>query len=391
MGFFALGECRHLASKAIGGCDGPPQSPAFLLCSISPIRGFSSLRRGAKLFMAALLKAQGCAAALSMLALLPLPAADPRPAATGPAPSAHGVVGTAGGTGGHWGAEPVPCGGRSPPVVPTAAGSKLPAGSLRASWLLPVGLRSLSHQMCPAVQVRSCACLVWQPKPTRGSGLAVPVAAHRWNRHACSATKPPSAGQPLCLLPRAGMEWGGHGSLGGSPPSPAPSWPRRTQSSAARLLWPWEHRSSCWHGARGTVPPSLQMVKGGGEKCCLLYHLMTLLLMEGAAEQLAGFLELPLGKASRLFPAQHRRGMLPPETSRALHPYSGCPAVALWPCSGHALPLGEPGEDGPHLPSCPRGVPMSHCQTHEQAKMWCRASDACPAQRDPCTAGRAAL
>lgn len=28
--FFALGECRHSASKAIGGCDGPPPEPSFL-------------------------------------------------------------------------------------------------------------------------------------------------------------------------------------------------------------------------------------------------------------------------------------------------------------------------------------------------------------------------
>lgn len=53
------------------------------------------------------------------------------------------------------------------------------------------------------------------------------------------------------------------------------------------------------------------MVKGwGGQESVAGYRLMMLLLMEGAAEQLARFLELPLGIASGLFQEQHWCKML---------------------------------------------------------------------------------
>ena len=246
-GFFALGECRRLASKAIGGCDGPPQSPAFSPRSISPIRGFSSSRRGAKLFMAASLKARGCAAALSTPASLPPPAADPRPAATGPAPPARGAVGTAGGTGGHRSRPPavdaaLPWSPRWQGRSRAVAGPKpglLQAGAPKWGWVTDTGgscLQAADGQAgsclsaSGAFRTRRSQRFRCAAEPDQFGSQKPTVAQARqcWRQRNAGTgmlTVPPShpgAGQPLLLPPCAGTEWGGHGSLGVQPPVPCP-------------------------------------------------------------------------------------------------------------------------------------------------------------------------
>lgn len=118
---------------------------------------------------------------------------------------------------------------------------------------------------------------------------------------------------------------------------------------------------------------------------------MMLLLMEGAAERLAGFLVLPLGDASGLFPAQHRCRMLPPSQAQPSPacpwwlPPSSPPAVlrprsAAWgprrgqppPTRPHmwgpqvALPNPRAGEDAMPRRRCPPCTMCQHrpCQHH---------------------------
>lgn len=245
------------------------------------------MRRGAKLFMAALLKARGCTAALPTLASPPLPAAAPRPSATGPAPSARGAERTDGGTGGHRGAAPGPCGTHSPPAVLTVTGSELGCGGT-GTWA-PLGRSpetglgeahrgscgqaahgqagsclagsGAARQTCPAVRVRGCAWPVWQPKPRGGSGSAAPAAAHCRDRHARGAAEPPWC-QPAS--PPAAARGEATAPLGTAPVTrPIVAGPDPVQhrwAAAAR-----EHRGGCWHGVRGKVPPSLQTVKAGQE------------------------------------------------------------------------------------------------------------------------------
>lgn len=183
------------------------------------------------------------------------------------------------------------------------------------------------HTMCPAVQVRGCAWPVWQPKPTRGSGSPAPVSSYRRDRHARGAAEPPRC----------------------RPPSP----PAAHGDEARRPRFPWGTDRRPHPDAAGPDPKRpgapkrlLAQCAGksaafisdgkkdeGGERC-LLYHLMTLLLMEGAAERLAGFRELPWGKACGLFPAQHRCRMLPPRRAETRTPTVAAPQVALWPYRG---------------------------------------------------------
>lgn len=364
------------------------------------------MRRGAKLFMAALLKARGCTAALSTLASPPLPTAAPRLAATGPAPSARGADRMDGGTGGHRGAAPGPCGTHSPPAVLTVMGSELGCGG--TGTRAPLGrspktglgeghrgscgqaahgqagsrlaASGAALQTCPAVRVRGCAWLVWQPKPSSSLGSAAPAAAHCQDRHARGAAEPPWC-QPAS--PPAAIRGEATAPLGTAPvtrPIVAGSDPVQHRRAAVARGAPRRLLARCAGKSAAFASDGKSGAGGGGGKRCLLYHLMTLLLMEGAAEWLAGFLEPPLGKARRLFPAQHRRRMLPPSR---VEPHTPAVAAPQQP-SGHApAPLRGVGHPASHLPGRTRGVPTSHRQTHRQAKTRCGAGEARPAWRDP--------
>lgn len=236
--------------------------------------------------------------------------------------------------------------------------------------------------MCPVVQVCGCAWPVWQPKPTRGSGSAVLAAAHRRDRYARSAAKPPRC-WPASPPPAAHGDGAERPQLsrGGHLPDPTTSQPGRTWSGTAKLLRPHEHQSGCWYSVSGksaAFASDGKRVVGGKLLPSVPLNDASL---NGRSSGAAGWLPgAALGRSQWALPGAASVRDAPPEPSQALHAGGGCPPVALRPCSSHALPLGDPGEDGPHLPIRTRGVPTSHCQTHEQAKTRCRAGDAHPAR-----------
>lgn len=198
--------------------------------------------------------------------------AAPRPAVTGPPSPARKAVGTDG-FWGHRGAKTVPGGRHSPPVVPAAVESELGCGRTEKQpppgrspetelggghrWLLPEG--SLRTSSCLLALGAFCTrCVqwfrpVWQPKLARGWGSAVPVAALGWTLSV--PLSHPSAGRPHLLLSCVGWSRGAAVLSRGSPRSPTPRQPGQTQSHTTRLLWPWEHWSSCWHSVWGKRRP----------------------------------------------------------------------------------------------------------------------------------------
>lgn len=124
-------------------------------------------------------------------------------------------------------------------------------------WLLPEG--SLRTSSCLFALGAFCTrCVqwfrpVWQPKLARGWGSAVPVAALGWTLSV--PLSHPSAGRPHLLLSCVGWSRGAAVLSRGSPRSPTPRQPGQTQSHTTRLLWPWEHWSSCWHSVWGKRRP----------------------------------------------------------------------------------------------------------------------------------------
>lgn len=173
-------------------------------------------------------------------------------------------------------------------------GSRVELGCGTTHTRTPLG-RSPMGELAPACwfqftpHVPRCATPVWQPKPTRGSGSAAP--AQRITGTAMF-TKP-----PRCRPASPAVCGEGVGrprlSQGGSPPPP-PHWGQARPGPAPP--------GCCGPGSTGWLlarrAASAQTGKGWWGERCLLYHLVRLLIMDGAASGWPGAWSRPWEKPS---------------------------------------------------------------------------------------------